>query len=90
MIDYVKAEANAVVGSESLKRVTETVLRMTPETQRQYIRTCVEYRMLLCLEAREDVQAYKSLLAQTGAKKVAVEPDGTMVATGREEVFGDE
>jgi len=56
LLDYVKAEANFVVSSDGMKRVLETVVRMTPETQRQFIRTCVEYRMLLCLEAREEVQ----------------------------------
>ena len=56
MLDYIKAEPSSVVTSGVLKPVAETVCRMTPETQRQFIRTCVEFRLLLCLQAREEVQ----------------------------------
>jgi acyl carrier protein len=55
LLDYVKAEANGVVGSDLLKAMFMTLSDFSPEKQRQFIRVCVEYRMLLCLEAREQV-----------------------------------
>ena len=57
LLDYVKSEANVVVGSEKLRLITASIMHLSPESQRQFIRICVEYRMLLCLEAREEVLA---------------------------------
>jgi len=55
MLDYVKAEAGMVASSDALKKATVFLLAASPEAQRQFIRICVEYRMLLCLKARESV-----------------------------------
>ena len=60
MLDYVKAEANGVVGNEKLISLTAFLIRLSPEAQRQFIRVCVEYRMLLCLQARAIAQSEKS------------------------------
>ena len=70
MLAYVKAEANQVVGSDALKAVKDTLETLTADQQRQFIRVCVEYRMLLCLEARESVQAEKNVNAMSNRKEV--------------------
>ena len=59
LLEYVRAGANQVVGSELLANVTEILVSMTKETQKQFIGVMVKYRMLLCLQARENVQAQK-------------------------------
>ena len=53
LLEHVRAEANSVVGSDSLKAAVAAVNAMPRDSQRQFIRICVEYRMILCLEARE-------------------------------------
>ena len=63
MIEYVKADANAVVGNAQMIQAAADIMRMSPETQRQFIRACVEYRMLLCLQARAFAQAEKGAQA---------------------------
>jgi len=78
LLDHVKASANAVVGSDNLKAATAAVNQMSRDGQRQFIRTCVEYRMILCLEARESV-----LLESAG--KTARIPDVNPLKTGEEE-----
>ena len=60
MLDYVKADVNVVVGSDWLTDIRADVRSLSLEDQRQFIRTCVDYRMLLCLEARALVQAEKT------------------------------
>jgi len=80
LLDYVRAEAHIVASNESLITISDKLLGMSPEQQRMFIRICAEYRMLLCLQAREDVEEYKNLLKQLGAKKATVENDGTIKA----------
>jgi len=86
MLEYVKADANAIVGSGQLAALLGTLKMMGEEAQRQFVGTCVEYRMLLCLEAREDVEAeksnYRAIKAQTGAEKVTIYADGSIATSG--------
>ena len=86
MLDYIKAEANHVVGSEALGGVFSTLCLYSPEGQRQFIRTCVEYRMLLCLQARDGVETERkntaSIKEQTGASEVKILPDGSIMTKG--------
>jgi hypothetical protein len=86
MLDYVKSEANSVVGSDALKNVMEKIISMTIESQRQFIRICVEYRMLLCLQARDEVETEKRTIQdiknQTGAAAVQFNDDGTIQTAG--------
>ena len=86
LLDYMKAEANTVVTSDLLKEVNAKVLALTPEAQRQFIRICVEYRMLLCLEAREGVMAQRrveqEIKSQMGADRAIVMPDGSIATSG--------
>ncbi|GHU37757.1 hypothetical protein FACS1894105_10440 [Clostridia bacterium] len=53
LLDYVKAEPNSVVRSESLGSFIKKSASFSQEYQRQFIRTCVIYRMLLVISARE-------------------------------------
>ena len=82
LLDYVKAEPNVVVGNDKLRQINAKILMFPPEKQRMFIRTCVRFRMLMCLEARDLVQEYKNLLAQTGAEKAIIDPDGTIRTWG--------
>jgi len=82
LLDYVKAETNVAVGSVPLKAVADTVLNYSPETQREFINMCAEYRMLLCLEARDEVQNIKGILEQTGAKQARILDDGSIMTFG--------
>lgn len=52
MLAYVHADANAVVGNPALKKIVDEINCKTKEHQRQFIRFCVEYRMLIALAAR--------------------------------------
>jgi CO dehydrogenase/acetyl-CoA synthase gamma subunit (corrinoid Fe-S protein) len=80
MLAYVHANANAVVGNDTLKALVDELKYESKEYQRLFIRYCVEYRMLIALAAREDVENLKSLQAQTGSNDVEVLSTGEIVA----------
>jgi hypothetical protein len=83
LLEYVRAEANTVVGSEKLKAIVDSLLAYGENDQRAFVNTCAQYRMLLCLQAREDAQEEKRLKEQLGAEKVQVNPDGSIMARER-------
>lgn len=52
-LDYVKADESAVVVNDKLKAVHKTVKGQSKDWQMSFIRTCLTYKNLLMLEARE-------------------------------------
>ena len=65
LLDYVKASPGMVASNDDLKDLTIAMASGTPEVQRHFIRTCVEYRLLLCLEVRDTIQTEKAERAAT-------------------------
>ena len=86
LLEFIRAEPNVIVGHEPLKNIAQEICTMTPEMQRMFIQTCVEYKMLLCLEVRDEIQADKAVIAeikaQTGASQVKILPDGSIITHG--------
>ena len=86
LLEYIRAEANIIVGHEPLKDIAEELCSMTHEEQRMFIQTCVDYKMLLCLRVRDEIQTNRanieSIKAQTGASEVEILPDGSIITRG--------
>jgi hypothetical protein len=86
MLDYLRSDTNVVVGSAALKAAVDRLLDDSPGGQRNFINYCYEYRQLLCLEVRNDIQNERqnieNVMAQTGAKEAKLSPDGSIITRG--------
>jgi len=82
LLEYIKAEPNVCVGNDALILAVEEITQLSPEAQRAFIRICVEYRMLLCIDARGSVQEAKAIKDITGAESVEMLGDGTIITKG--------